>query len=377
MKKIIKGLMGAIILLPFITKAQEQKYVIEGDIKDINVPVAKAYVIYELGRGKILRDSAMIIKGRFSIKGTVPYPIKAVLYISPREAPQFFPARLDQKEIYLISGTTTVKSAGMVKDAALGGTAANKDFQKLNGLMAPFEKEENELHLLDINYELIPDKLAQAKKMRKDMDSRKKAVLLDFINGHFNSIVALDILKEAVDPSYELDRGKAIFAKFSTELRASHSGKIYEESFTSAIGVMAPEFSSSSIDGQKVSLSDYRGRYVLIDFWASWCLPCRAQNPALLKAYEKYKENKFSILGISLDYGKRGKEMWLKAINMDHLTWDQVSDLNGFDNEASNKYQITAVPTNFLIDPNGMIIGKNLHANELEARLQEIFAKSK
>jgi thiol-disulfide isomerase/thioredoxin len=121
-------------------------------------------------------------------------------------------------------------------------------------------------------------------------------------------------------------------------------------------------------------LSSYKGKYVLIDFWASWCGPCRQENPNVVKAYNKYKTKKFTIIGVSLD--KPGaKDAWMSAIKNDGLTWTQVSDLQFWDNKAAKLYGITSIPQNFLLDPTGKIIAKNLRGGDLEAKLAEIFGK--
>ncbi|MFB6456448.1 peroxiredoxin family protein [Chitinophaga sp. Hz27] len=138
------------------------------------------------------------------------------------------------------------------------------------------------------------------------------------------------------------------------------------------IGATAMNFKQNNVSGKEVQLSDYRGKYVLLDFWASWCGPCRAENPNVLDNYEKYHGKGLEILGVSLD---NSKDAWVKAIKDDGLTWEHVSDLKGWKNEIAKEYNIRAVPSNFLIDKSGKIIAVNLRGEELTNKLEEIFGK--
>lgn len=145
----------------------------------------------------------------------------------------------------------------------------------------------------------------------------------------------------------------------------------YNERFMK--GVKAPDFTQADTSGTAITLSSLQGRYVLIDFWASWCKPCRAQNPALVRIYKKYSNKGFTILGVSLD---SKKESWLKAIHDDKLQWQQVSDLKFWKNDVAQQYKISSVPQNYLLNSQGVIIGKNLSESDLDEVLEKELSQS-
>jgi peroxiredoxin len=137
------------------------------------------------------------------------------------------------------------------------------------------------------------------------------------------------------------------------------------------IGKTALDFTQPDTAGKPVSLKDFRGKYVLLDFWASWCGPCREENPNVVAAYNKYRDKNFTVLSVSLDQ-PTGKEKWLAAIHHDGLTWTHVSDLKFWNNAVAKQYDIESIPSNFLLDPNGVIIGKNLRGDDLNNKLAEV-----
>ncbi len=132
------------------------------------------------------------------------------------------------------------------------------------------------------------------------------------------------------------------------------------------VGQQAPAFTMNGINGKKVSLADFKGKYVLLDFWASWCMPCRQENPNIVKAYNTYKDKNFTVFGVSLD---KDPKAWAQAIAADNLTWTHASELSDFEGPTIRLYQIDAIPSSFLLNPDGKIIAKNLRGEELEVFL--------
>jgi peroxiredoxin len=180
-----------------------------------------------------------------------------------------------------------------------------------------------------------------------------------------------DMDPDKVDPLYELLPAKV--RKFPSAVSLKESIEIAKKT---GIGRFAMDFTQNDTLDIPVSLSSFKGKFVLIDFWASWCGPCRAENPNVVKVFNKYKDNNFHIIGVSLDRPGQ-KEKWLKAIHDDGLAWTQLSDLKFWDNEVARQYGIRAIPQNLLLDPEGKIIAKNIRGEELEKKVNEAMLAKK
>jgi peroxiredoxin len=216
---------------------------------------------------------------------------------------------------------------------------------------------------------------ADYQAMAKENQPAEMARLEQFVTKNNHSFAALYVLSSSGN-SLGADKLEALYAKLSPDYKATSFGKRITDKVESgkitAIGKIAPDFEQPDTLGTLVKLSDLRGKYVLVDFWASWCGPCRAENPNVVKAYAKYNEKGFTVLGVSLDQPGK-KEAWIAAIHKDNLTWTHVSDLKFWDNAVAKLYGIQSIPQNYLLDPQGKIIASNIRGEELEKKLAEIF----
>lgn len=219
--------------------------------------------------------------------------------------------------------------------------------------------------------EVQEEKLELELKALADKKLQRKAA---YITSNPGSSFNVSLVSDELLFMGNYENGNLLFSKLDKITQNSPAGKKIQEKLTvlkrSAIGEQVLDFNQNNMDGRPVKFSDFKGKYVLVDFWASWCQPCRAENPNVLKAYEQYKDKGFTVLCISLD---DKAESWKKAVMDDKMPWTQVSDLKGFKNEVSTYYGIQAIPSTLLINPEGVIIAKNLRGKALQRKLATLF----
>ncbi|MBC6612180.1 AhpC/TSA family protein [Hymenobacter sp. BT507] len=226
-----------------------------------------------------------------------------------------------------------------------------------------------------IEQAVIQYKDSQSLKVKSTREQRRQArnqQLAAYIKDHPDSYASLDAVVQIGDAVPNYAEVGPLYDMLSPAIKNTPEGQKYGQLLAMrkavAVGAQAPSFTQPTAEGKQVSLADYRGKYVLVDFWASWCGPCRAENPNITKIYNEFKHKKFDVLSVSLD-SEEDREKWLKAVQTDQLPWTQVSDLKGWDNQAAKLYHIQAIPQNFLVDPSGKIVATNLRGDGLQAAL--------
>jgi len=214
-----------------------------------------------------------------------------------------------------------------------------------------------------------------------ELQEEYKTFEIDFIKNNPNALISALLLERTISMNtLQVDEIQAMVDALSQEIKDSNAGKkviellekkrkAEEAGKNTAVGAKAPKFSGPNPDGKIIALSDVMGKVTLIDFWAGWCRPCRAENPNIVAVYEKYHEKGLNVVGVSLD---RTADAWKKAIADDGLVWNHISNIAYFDDEIAKMYNVQAIPAAFLLDENGVIVAKNLRGPQLEEKVAEL-----
>ncbi|WP_299699529.1 TlpA disulfide reductase family protein [uncultured Pontibacter sp.] len=344
------------------TATNGSAYTIEGKLQ--NATPGQIY-LFELGEQQfIARDTANIGQdGSFLFEGTV-------------KEPTFYRLGLDQQNgMMLVLENKKIKVEADASDlngtAKIEGSEDSELFQQLNKMVNDSRQKEAELSQ-KFNQAMAEGKTEEAEGYRQQYLAMQKE-LKNFLAQHPGSIVSAFGTLNLINPQTDFSFADSMATLYSEKIPDSKYtallNKRLESMRSTAIGSVAPDFSLPTPEGGSIALSSLRGKYVLIDFWASWCAPCRKENPNVVRMYNEYKDKGFEIFGVSLD---QSREKWLKAIADDKLTWPQVSDLKGWESSAAQLYQVDAIPQTILLDKEGKIIAKGLRGEELEEKIASL-----
>jgi peroxiredoxin len=385
----MKKLFWLLSVLFIITscETEPEHFTISGEVSNANGE--KLYLI-ELQSSKVVFLDSIILnnEGVFSFKGITEIP---KFYALRTSANNYLTLIVNPKD------KITVKTNGtnLAKEPIIEGSPESQNIAELRNRL---DKTVNTLDSLGAYYRSligtrdlvrVRDSLSQVSQNLIDEHTEYTKA---FINENINSLASLMALYQQIAPRrYVLNPSdnlkyfsmvdSSLMQKYpeSDAVKSLHTQlqeidrqqKVEAEiNSTVGIGVVAPEIALPNPNGDTIQLTSLRGKYVLLDFWASWCRPCRVENPTLVKNYQKYHEKGFEIYQVSLD---KKKESWVEAIEKDRLDWVHVSDLKYWNSSAAQLYKVQSIPASYLLDKNGKIIAKNLRGDALEAKLSEIF----
>jgi peroxiredoxin len=384
MKKIAWALLAALPLSVLGNETPMFEYSLKGDLTKLKEPAKKVMITYT-AEGKRVTDSVVVENGWFALKGSFAEPMRlnlrlvvdsaeaAAVGINRRPSMQ-----RDFLTVYVDGGNVTVITVDSFSNSKVVGSRSHDEHVKVTALLKPIVDKEMELEKQYRELAKAKDEagMKEMQKKFKELNNERKNIYSNYVKQNPTSPYAIFAVSGFAGWDIDAAETEPLFKLLPATVQTSPTGKTLATRLDIAkktsVGVMAMDFTQNDTAGVAVSLSSLRGKYVLVDFWASWCGPCRGENPNIVKAFNQYKDKGFHILGVSLDRPGQ-KDKWMKAIHDDNLTWTHVSDLQFWDNAVAKQYGIQGIPYSFLLDPTGKIIAKNLRGEELQKKLAEIF----
>ena len=364
MKKIL--LMATAGLLAFASCQEKAGYTIKGTIEG----VAEGDTVYlqNFVDGSLVKmDSAVVKGGAFEFKGT-PDSVTVSRYVTYRKNGMRMTAM-----VFIEKGDITLNMGAEANKVA--GTMCNDAYQQFMDKFVAINKEMSEIYQKSkTDTTLTDDQRKDLEKQLAEKDSLGTEMVYNCINENINNLVGVQLLTSYAN-AFETAKVKALLDKVPAAYSADKDIVALKEHIATIekteVGQKFIDFAMNTPEGKEVKLSDFisQNKYTLIDFWASWCGPCRAEMPNVVAAYNAFKAKGFGIVGVSLD---NNAEAWKKAIKDLNITWAQMSDLKGWSCEGAKLYGVRAIPATVLVDQEGTIVARNLRGEELAAKLGEL-----